>query len=101
MLDQRAVAAADVQHARAGRDHAGDQREVDAHFFMARSCQPGMLRAAGEEAAQRAVELRLVQQEGVVALVGLDLDEARRSPPPRSAPCDGARFSPSGTASPR
>ncbi len=35
-----------------------------------------MLGGAVEKARQRRVELGLVEQEGVVALVGLDLDEA-------------------------
>ena len=33
MVDQRAVAAADVQHARTRRDHLGDQPQIDAHVL--------------------------------------------------------------------
>ena len=51
-----------------------------------------MLRAAVEEAAQGRVEFRLVEEERVVALVGLDLDEThvRRD---RVKPCTMARLS--------
>src|SRR5690606_32756522 len=38
--------------------------------------EPTMLGAAVEEAGERRGEFRLVEQEGVVALVALDLDEA-------------------------
>ena len=33
LLDQRAVAAADIEHARAGRDHLGDQPQIDPHVL--------------------------------------------------------------------
>ena len=33
VLDQRAVSAADVQHARAWRDHLGDQPQIDPHVL--------------------------------------------------------------------
>src|SRR5215212_11342789 len=35
-----------------------------------------MLGTAGQKSAQRGEQLRLLQQEGVVSLVGLDLDKA-------------------------
>ena len=57
--------------------------EIDADAGRAwRSCsadetrQTAMLRRAGEEAAQHLPEIRLVQQEGVMAVVGDDLGEA-------------------------
>src|SRR5579884_2791839 len=53
------------------------RREHSPGYFRlaARGGQAAVLGAAGEEAAQCLEQLRLVQQEGVVALVGLDLDE--------------------------
>src|SRR4051794_14164646 len=33
MVNQRAVAAANIQHVRSGLNHAGDQREVDSHVL--------------------------------------------------------------------
>src|ERR1700691_2441502 len=33
MVDERAVGAADVEHARTGGDEFGDEREIDADFF--------------------------------------------------------------------
>ena len=33
MVDQRAVAAPDVEHPSTRRDHAGDHREIDPHVF--------------------------------------------------------------------
>ena len=41
MVDQRAVGAADVEHARAGFHQLGDQRQVDADFARGRGhCNP-------------------------------------------------------------
>ena len=100
--EQRAVAAADVEHPRAGLDHLGDQPQIAAQLVRhapptagrrcsrirsqrgaaaheppsPRSGQPAVLGAAGQKAAQGLEQLGLVQQEGVVALVGLDLDKA-------------------------
>ena len=134
---QFAVAAADVEHARAGRHHVGDQQKIDARAavadrasaivrsrlrrisitllpwtgspihgmrrtapspcFIATSDRkplrafPNLLetpRAAGpvEEAANDGEQFRLVEQEGVVALVGDDLRERdTRAPPALSA----------------
>ena len=52
MIDQHAVAAADVEHARAGRDHLGDQPEIDAHVLGDEadgvvSCHVGRRKLAG------------------------------------------------------
>ena len=99
--EQRAVAAADVEHARARLDHVGDQPQVApqppggarvAAGSGATALEPARggrrhaafpERAAGrgarrsrQKAAQGREQLRLVQQERVVALVGLDLDKA-------------------------
>ena len=60
-----------------------------------------MRRAAGQEAGQRAMEIRLVQQEGVVALVGWDFDEADIGPGAVQRAGDRRGSRRSGTASPR
>ena len=92
IVEQRAVAAADVEHPAAGRHHVGDMLQIDAdgapHRRRDGSRRPGSrghdgahvdaaaLGGADQEAAQGRLEFRLVEQEGVVALVALDLDEA-------------------------
>ena len=58
-----------------------------------------MLGAAGRKPRRVASELRLVQQEGVVALVGLDLDEAHIGGDRVERVHDGAALARSGTAS--
>ena len=83
MFQQRAVAAADIQHARAGRDHFGDGGKVGAQLAAHATPLPG--RGHGIEKAAHGVEhFRLVQQEGVMAPVGLDLDKADIARPRRS-----------------
>ena len=87
-VQQRAVAAAYIEDARPGLHHGGDQNEVDAakrrlaglrrssmrrvHRRRARGCRV-------EKAARGGEQLRLVEQERVVALVAVDLDEAHGS----------------------
>ena len=46
-----------------------------------------------DEAANGGEEFRLVEQEGVVAVVGLDLDKADTGRPPRSSACTTSRLS--------
>ncbi len=93
---QLAVAAADVEHLGARRDHLGDHQKVDAraarharrlrHGEIAleppehrhrsrRRRQAARLGGAFEETAHDREQLRLVEQEGVVPLVGDDLGE--------------------------
>ena len=75
IFQQRAVAAADIQHARAGaesfpRSPQGRGADCVAH------ATPSDDATAIEKAAHGVEHFRLVQQEGVMALVGLDLDKA-------------------------
>ena len=94
-FQQLAVAAADVEHPRAGLDHlrrppAGRRarcRRVRAAcggassrcgrvcMFIMLPVKPARPRGAVEEAAHDREQFRLVEQEGVVALVGDDLGE--------------------------
>ncbi len=81
---QRAVAAADIEHARAGCDHLGDEQQIDTFRVgradgvegtlrftatILRVRNAALQRRRAQEAANRVEQLGLVQQEGVVALV--------------------------------
>ena len=115
---QFAVAAADIEHPRAALDHAGDEQEIDARrssavavdraaalsrlvLRPAPAAMPRALRGAAQEAAHGGDQIRLVEQEGVVALVGLDLDEGDRRAAGVQRMDDGARSRRSDRASRR
>ena len=80
-FEQHAVAAADIEHPGAGRDEVGDDLEVDAlggTLTLMAPPSPRARAAEREEAVDGGEQFRLVEQEGVVAAVGLDLDEGDR-----------------------
>jgi hypothetical protein len=86
VFEKCAIAAADIEHAYARRDHLRNERQGPAgaaafgggaaEDWGRRSFQASMRRRAGEEAAQRLGELRFVEEEGVMTFVALDLNEA-------------------------
>ncbi len=114
-----AVAAADVEHARAMLHHIGDDQQVDAraagaarrlrhgeivfqtrqHRYLAAAGRPRGLRGAFQEAAHDGEQFRLVEQESVVALVGRDFGKRDAGAGGIERMHDGARFRQSGTAS--
>ena len=73
--EQLAVAAAEVEHARAGRHQLGDQLDV-----LAIAHAQLLARALREAGAQHPVVARIVEQEGVVAVRRVDLGVADVAP---------------------
>lgn len=82
IFNQRAIAAANIKHARIMGNHLRNQAKIKAHILRdilhaihGDDLNPKAFGATGEETAKRAMEIRFFQQEGVMALVAVNLNE--------------------------